>query len=569
MMLILQLCAAVGLTLALARPVSSFLLNQPEQTIYILDMTTSMAAIDVPQNGVAGQAVQRFDVARQSIVDSLQTMDGNDRVAALALNSNPSLLFSTNAAETEAAMQILNRLRPGGSQVDLAATLALANELVDPERANRIVILTDGNYELDPDLLPPALAPLEWQLIPQQRPDGDNQALLNVSSSSLPDNRYRVFARVVNYSESPVVRTVSLAVDDATPVEERVEIEPQSDVARVWTLPAQAEAALIEIVEPDDLPVDNRAELFLTGATRLKTLLLSDAPETLVRALVAQPGVELTVRSANFSGYAPADYDLIVFDGLPPEQTEWPAGNVLVVNPSLGHPLLAADSFARGLRPDPDSASALLSGIDLSGVFFNRAPNLALPDWAEVDLLTIADKNGQTFPLVFHGIVNNSRVLVWGFDLDASNLPARLALPLLTATSISTLLTPVPLASVGLGDSVTLTGDFGVELPDGRRLALDTRLTNSTGPTFSRTELPGIYRLYDGNDSVVGGFAVHAGSPFESNLTQRLQPENLAGIDAAALPAPDRELAIEEFWPLLAALVLVVVTFEGWLAWRR
>ena len=76
-------------------------------------------------------------------------------------------------------------------------------------------------------------------------------------------------------------------------------------------------------------------------------------------------------------------------------------GNVLVVNPSLGHPLLPADNFARDLRPDPDTTSSLLTGVELSGVFFNRTPRLAVPDWAEVDLMTTPSESGERLAIDF------------------------------------------------------------------------------------------------------------------------------------------------------------------------
>ena len=71
---------------------------------------------------------------------------------------------------------------------------------------------------------------------------------------------------------------------------------------------------------------------------------------------------------------------------MPVELTTWPKGNILVVNPPLGHPLLPAPNFTRNLRPDPTSASALLTGIELSGVYFNRVLQVVLPNWAKVDL---------------------------------------------------------------------------------------------------------------------------------------------------------------------------------------
>ena len=70
LMLILQLLIAGALTLGLARPAFSFLLAQPQQTIFILDLSTSMTAEDVSGEGI-GTNARRFDVARQYIKNQL------------------------------------------------------------------------------------------------------------------------------------------------------------------------------------------------------------------------------------------------------------------------------------------------------------------------------------------------------------------------------------------------------------------------------------------------------------------------------------------------------------------
>ena len=61
-MLLLQLLIALALTLGLAQPVFSFLLDQPRQTIFILDTTTSMTAEDTAL-GQAGCAASTPPVA--------------------------------------------------------------------------------------------------------------------------------------------------------------------------------------------------------------------------------------------------------------------------------------------------------------------------------------------------------------------------------------------------------------------------------------------------------------------------------------------------------------------------
>jgi uncharacterized membrane protein YbhN (UPF0104 family) len=81
-------------------------------------------------------------------------------------------------------------------------------------------------------------------------------------------------------------------------------------------------------------------------------------------------GVQLTVTpTASLDRYSPANFDMLVFDGLPAGLTAWPEGNVLVVNPPLNHPLLPAEEMARELRPDSTTASPMLAGIDFAEVW--------------------------------------------------------------------------------------------------------------------------------------------------------------------------------------------------------
>jgi hypothetical protein len=563
-LLMLQLLIATALTLALARPVFSFLLDQPRQTIFILDTTTSMTAIDAN----SGQAVRRFDAALQTIRNEIQALGQRDAFVIIGLDPQPEVLLSGEAEQKTQALLALDNLVPGATGADLPAALTLANGLLDPSRLQQIIVLTDGAYTIPSESIPPVSAPIEWQIQPSNPPtlQPSNQALLNVSTRTLPDGRHRLFARVINYGDTPVARTVQIFAGERLFDETVVQLQPQAESARVWTLPAPVETARVSLVEPDSLPLDNEAEVLLLETTRQRVLLVSDTPDTLSRALSAQPGIELTVDAPASRRYDSTNFDLTVFEGagLPLDLTAWPAGNLLVVNPPLGHPLLPADNFSRNLRPDPATGSTLLAGADLSGVYFNRVLQITLPEWAEVDLRATA--GGQ--PLIFHGATRRSQIVVWAFDLAASNLPARLALPLLTANTLQTLLSPAPQPVVPLGEPVVINGNFSIEVPGGRRLS-SLEAEGSSG-IFTRTKLPGLYKIYNDQDVLVAGFAVHAGSAMESNLALQLQPSTFnlqpASRTFNALPP---EIEYYELWPWLAGLVTAVVMLEGWLAWRK
>ena len=564
LMLFLQLLVAIVLTCGLARPTLSFLLGLPEQTIFVLDTTTSMAATDV-----SGGDQTRFDVARQTIQDYIESMAASDQVAVVSLDPRPEILLTGNGEQKAAALSELDNWVPGATGANLTAALSLAGGLVDPDRENRIVILTDGNLDSDSAPLPAVTAPVEWQFIPEAAPPG-NQALFDVSARPLPNGRQRIFARVINYDDAPVARTLRLLVDGQVSQEEAVDIDAQADAVQLWTVPASAESVAVEIAETDALPLDNRAELLLLDTTRRRILLVSNTPETLSRALEVQPGVDLAVAAPDaLAGFDLADFDLVVLDSVPAELTAWPSGNVWVINPPVNQPLLPVETYALNLRPDPDTASALLDGVDLSGVYFGRVAQMAVPEWAGIDLMAATTEVETPSPLIFHGTVGSTRVVVWTFDLADSNLPARLALPLLTANTLTTMLAPAPPPAVPVGEPVTLPRNFSVEIPDGRRLfpSADQNIAEST---FTHTQEPGLYRIYDSSDTLVAGFAVHAGSAPESNLLQR--PDRVAleqKLTVIPVPPPDPDVNYQEFWPWLVSVGLVVIMIEGWLAWRR
>ncbi len=561
LMLLLQLLAATALTLALARPALSLVLGRPEHVTFVLDMSSSMTALDGD--------VTRFETARRDIERHLQTMAAADTVAVVGLLPQPEVLFSGSGEQKSTLLLALQNLVPGAVGGDVSQSLSLANSLIQPDARNRITVLTDGAFSLDAAALPLVQADLNWQLIPASLGDAANVALLNVSAVRLPDGRHRVFARAVNYGDAPAGRTLRVFADDSLAAETVVQLAAQADAVRVWTLPATAESAAVEIIEPDILPADNLAELYLGGSRLIRVLLLSDSPaEQLARALRALPDVELDTAPAEPLPASFDAYDLVVFNRPSVELTRWPQGSSLLIDPPLGHPLLPAERSARDLRPDPLTASPWLAGLELSGVFVGRAADLDLPEWAAPDLTgRAANAEQPPVPLIFHGVPRpGSQAAVWTFDLDNSNLPGRVAFPLLLADTVAALVAPSPPPVIAVGQPVNLPANYAVETPDGHRLFLDSGQAENQ---FGRTRQPGLYRIFNSGGQPVAGFAVHAGSPQESNLQQRVSPDALAAVAVNPQAAPAPEIDFDEYWPWLAGLALLLVVGEGWLAWRK
>src|SRR6185503_15468060 len=98
--------------------------------------------------------------------------------------------------------------------------------------------------------------------------------------------------------------------------------------------------------------------------------------------------------------------------------------------------------------------------------------------------------------------------------------------------------------------------NFRIEVPGG------SQLSSLEGPgtdgLFTRTRQPGLYKIYNEQGTFVAGFAVHAGSALESNLTPQLHPETL-NIQRPTVNSLPPEIEYYEIWPWLAGLVVGVV----------
>jgi hypothetical protein len=214
----------------------------------------------------------------------------------------------------------------------------------------------------------------------------------------------------------------------------------------------------------------------------------------------------------------------------------------------------------------------LLKGVDLTGLVVGETP---IHELAEGDVAVVEGERG---PLLYRGLVPGTTdlMIVLAFDVQESNLPQRLAFPILI-TNVVRALAPAPLPeSAALGDPVSIEPRAGaatvrVTAPSGIETdipvttdaggAVETAIYPSTGEAGEYTvqELDASERV-----TATGSFVVNAGHPVESNL--RANPD-LPAILAQATTAGDEGAArqrLGDLWPALAALALGLLAFE-WL----
>jgi hypothetical protein len=543
LLLLLQLLVAALIGLALGQPqLAGALGGAPQQTAIIVDTSTSMAARD--------GASTRFALARERARAVLNGLASDDRATLIAAGPVARVVASGGAGDAIALLEALDRLRPGGTGTDLAGALTLAEASFDQEHARQVLLLSDGALPPSPERA--IAAPLDWQQVGSDQP---NRAIVAFAARPAGAN-VQLYARAANYGPAAIQTSIRLYGDDQAIGSRDVAIAAGGETELTWTLPAGYTWLRAALDGRDVLPQDDDAFLNLAQTRPVRALLVSARPDALRRALAAIPGVGVSVVDPSAYSPAPGAADITVFDSFLPQA--WPEGAILAINPPAGSPLISmTQRSSQRAAGELVARGALLEGLSLAGVRFGEPRLVAPPAWAEAQLAL-----GDT-PLILRGRTGAHEIAIWTFDLADSNLPARLAFPLLVARTVRDLTPPALPASIAAGARLALRPDpraSEIELsgPEGMSATLAV-----TGTTASDTlSLPGLYRVEEragGATIFRGHVAVNAGAAIESDLRPQPAPP-IAGTDQPVVGSPQREM--RDIWPWLALGALAVLMLE-------
>lgn len=579
--LLLQLLLAAVVALALAQPVTSRALEAlglsgrtgPVHLILLLDGSTSMLATD------AGGAGTRFDVARTSARDRLDTLREGDVATLLMMGTRLTTQGATDDASLTLLKQRLETALPAGGRADLNAALNLAHSLLLPDRDNQIVLLSDGALSVDAAVAGATGAPISLVDVSRQG-DSPNVAVVDLTARSVPGNPdlFELYARVMSFAPEELTIPVSLTSGGIELDRPSITIPPNGGtVELIWPLPDGAAEATVDLLHDDALMADNQASVLLSQETAselgLSILLVSDAPDALYRVLTALPGARVTTTATASFAAATTNrgYDLVVFERFAPsgQQLEGLATPLLLVGPPPGE-LFPADGVI--LEPHLTQFRAsdpLLAGVDLAGVTFGEMARYT----PGTEATTVAG-TGEG-PLIFRTTLADSPAVVLGFDLARSNLSRRVAFPILIANAVSEL-APSPLPSaIALGDplryrpraeaatvEITSPTDVTVSLA----VAADSSDPGGHVMSFANTGQPGHYQIaeLDETGAAIGSgqFIVNAGHSRESDLRPNADLADSLALAEASGSTSQGPSRLADLWPFLVALALALLVLE-------
>jgi Ca-activated chloride channel family protein len=588
--LVLQLVAAALLAFALARPATAAQLAafgpglraEPRHVIVLLDGSTSMSAL------AGSPPLSRWESARQEALARLAPLREGDVATVIVMATRPRTYTATDDASLIDLRERLTTMPQPGGRADLDAALTLAGDLFLPNLERQIVVISDGAVTADAAVAARAGAPIALVIAGGSGNESDraNVAVTDIAARPNPDGSGTIglYAAVTNFGPQAVTVPVTLLGDGLDIGHSDVTLDAAGGSAPLnWILPPGVADVTVRIDQSDALAADNSAVLLpgeaATATIAPRILLVSDLPGALARALTALDNVQVTIEpSDNTPAIVAGGYDLIVFDRTAP-----PADTVskietasLWVAPPVGGPFTTGEGVSDPKVTRVRAGDPLLEGVDLSGVTFGPTPNFTL---AAGDEEIVGSADG---PLLYRSEVNGQPAVVLTTDPEASNLPKRVAFPVLVANIVGALAPDGIPAAVPLGEPMVYepraaTASVEVTAPSGEvtTLPVSSISEQASAPTsisrqiiYTDTGSPGVYAVSesDGSGYALGAtrFVVNAGHPRESDL--RLNANlgaALASGDSSGAVAPRQERV--DLWPVLALIALGVIAAE-WIA---
>jgi uncharacterized membrane protein len=553
-LLLLQLLALLLLCAALARPTLTLQGKGAERLILVMDTSASMKARDA--------GTTRIREAQARAASLIAEAGQGAELMVIEAGSQPTIRLHFTRDRDRARRAVLDieaHDQPNHLSEAIRTALALV-PAVDPRV--RVHVLTDGAF--DPAQVREFPDPrVRWVTVGGgARNVGITQFSVRKAYYGAFD--YQAFLSVTNFSDERVSFPLTLTVDDQRISEQTIALDPQVKRNVIVPFTFQGGATVKAIAEVrDDLEADNIVQAVIPEPKKLRVLLVSNGNLFLEKALKTDPQVVLETKTPPEYSGGMSGFDVVVLDSASPAKIG--PGRFVLVNSTPGDvPIESLGAMEPVVVLDWARNHPVMRFVDLSKVSVESALRVR-PLAAGKTLLESVGG-----PLVFLLEEPQRKAVFVGFDLFKTDLPLRVAFPLILANSLRWL-QPVGLEGSDLmvtaGSPFLLAVEHGVQEGTVRSPSGATHRAEITrgALSFAQTDRVGIYTLTTSGKREVR-FAVNLLDGTESNI--RPQPLPVAPPPTAG-GVGDSFTYQRELWPFLLALAALTLAFEGFLYWRR
>lgn len=528
----------------------------------VVDCSASMQATD------GGGGKTRLAAAKDEARRLVRGLAGDDEAMIVALDARPAPRGGFSR-DDRALLADVDALQPTDTQADLLRGLRLAGDALRGRARPTLVLIGDGAWNAA-DLADGARALGKEAVDLRYLPVGssrDNVGLTAFAVRRYQANQtaYEVLVEVQSFRATPSTVTLQLVQDGEVVESQKLALGPGERVQRLYPdlsgAGAKLEAHLTDA--HDALPLDDVAYAVLPDRHKQKVLLVTAGNLFLEGALLLDENLDVDkIAPDKYDAARASKYDAVVLDDFTPPAP--PPTNALYLDPhGPASPFPLRGAVDAPFVTDTAARHPLMRWVALKDLNIARASTFAL---APGDV-AVASSFKQ--PIIVARDHDGRKTVALGFDLKRSDLPLRVAFPVLIINALDWFAG----ADTGLVASYATGRAWRLPVPAGAA-ELWVR-----APDGTRAQAP----IHDGRARYVArraGFytlespgapprlvAANLASAAESNIA----PQRQLTVDGRALTAPEmgRVGVRRELWGYLVLLALALALVEWWTYNRR
>ena len=415
--LLLQILIVVLAALALAKPTWTYLTAKKGNLVLVIDTSASMQT----RSGSG----MRFDLARKKALQLIEKRDQGQKILIVAAG-NKSVVKTGFIDNSSQAQDLVKKLQPSDAAANLEPAIYLALSFVDPAKEDLLYLITDGAGK---DFS--ALVKNHPKIRPIIISGGEhNVGITKFEFRQQVDHsdHYEFMLQIKNFDLSPVECSIRLSIDRVALFESVIGFEAQEK--KMLIIPYSGlingiARATLEI--DDDFIVDNQAYLSLNAAKEIWVLLVSKGNHFLEKLLAAYPNFRVnSVKEIIPSSWPEqtARHDIVIVDRMDFPETD--RGNFLLIDsysPSI--PLFKTGQVRLPEILAWNRKSPLMANVNLSGLIVEEGTKLQ----ADKQLQPVIESARTGLMYAFEE--NGLRVVLIGFDFTRSDLPLKVAFPVM------------------------------------------------------------------------------------------------------------------------------------------
>jgi len=549
--------------------------------IVVIDISASMKSATKAEqkDGVTVVVERRFDKAKAKAQELIGSLQIGERMMIVTVGQLAQIARNFES-DIRLLEETLEEIHPRDTGTNWNDASRLLREILPTASSPVCYLLTDAdnfNNEQWSDL-PGEAAWRIYQVAPPKRPEGikGNVAIKNFRARTTfhSDRDFQIIVEVQNFAEEKVELDLDLYLDEVLMHTQPLALGPGESKTEVLSQTLRVGGVLIgrlavsgsdEIPFVDELDIDNAAYDVVPSPLRPKVLIYSDDEVGFLHSALSANSNALAY-SQKPSKYSP-DYaaDIFLFYNVTELPGELPPKDVIFVNTTAkAIPVKVQKEFENPMMRTWNRHHPLMNYLSLSNLLIARSQGFTVPGWAE----TLAET--ASGPLIIAGESPERQMAFIGLDPDDSDLPFRVALPMLISNALLWMKERAPDP-----DPIQPGETWRVEIkepeakvveltsPDGTKSNHEVQQDGSV--VFLDTFQSGIYR-YEALDQA-GAFTVHLKDPDESSL--RKPPEIRISGKAVESMEERKTIEVRRYWPALAVLALGLLIAENSLYHRR